>query len=257
MKNEMNPCMKQQLAHRTIREFDGRTLSEEEMQNLLAVIRQTASSVGLQSASFILLKDPAKKQALARICGQDYVARMPQLMIFLVDCWRNRQIAEARSGRPQPNSADMDRFFQGFTDACLAAQNLTTAVESMGLGAVYLGSILNDPDAVIELLHLPPLTFPVLGVGFGYPAQNPQFKPRMDMKLRCFTDEYVIQENYSEIFRDYDAEMQQYYDLRSPEKALEGFTSQVVMRLGQRNEKRSAILRSVAKQGFSVKEYIC
>ena len=34
-----------------------------------------------------------------------------------------------------------------------------TAKESVGLGTVYLGSILNDSEKICELLKLPELTF--------------------------------------------------------------------------------------------------
>ena len=37
---------------------------------------------------------------------------------------------------------DADRFFQGWTDACLAAQNMVTAAELAGYGTVYLGKYL-------------------------------------------------------------------------------------------------------------------
>ena len=57
------------------------------------------------------------------------------------------------------------------------AQNLVTAAESVVLGTVYLGSILNDSEKICELLKLPELTFPVIGLGIGYPNQNPQLKP--------------------------------------------------------------------------------
>lgn len=58
-------------------------------------------------------------------------------------------------------------------------QNTVNATESMGLGAVILGSILNDAAQLIELLQLPKLTFPVLGLEVGYPDQEPQLKPRL------------------------------------------------------------------------------
>lgn len=40
----------------------------------------------------------------------------------------------------------MDNFFSSFTDACLMAQNIVNGAEAMDLGAVYLGSILNDSE---------------------------------------------------------------------------------------------------------------
>lgn len=146
----------------------------------------------------------------------------------------------------------MDRFFQGWTDSCLAAQNLTNAVESEGLGAVFLGSILNDTDKIIEILKLPKLTFPVVGVAFGYSNQEPQLKPRMDMNLRLFENEYKEFENYMEEIEDYDEEMQTYYDLRDANRRVDSFSKQVIDKLENVLENRIKILNSAIKQGFDL-----
>lgn len=77
-----------------------------------------------------------------------------------------------------------DMFFQGFIDAAIMAQNAVNIIESMGMGAVYFGGILNDSQRIIKCLNLPELTFPVVGLGFGYPKTIPEIKPRMDKELR-------------------------------------------------------------------------
>src|SRR5699024_7746268 len=125
---------------------------------------------------------------------------------------------------PVGETVDPDRFFQGFTDGALAAQNVTSALESLGLGSVFLGSILNDIRKVIELLNLPKYTFPIVGIGFGYPDQSPQLKPRMDTELKFFTDEYKIHDNYLKAIEDYDREMQTYYDLRDANRPVDCFS---------------------------------
>lgn len=132
----------------------------------------------------------------------------------------------------------MDRFFAAFTDACIMAQNVVIAAESMGLGTVYLGSILNDSEKICELLKLPELTFPVIGLGLGYPNQNPQLKPRMEMRLRVFENTYTVFENYLDEIKEYDEEMRTYYDLREPGRPVDSFSNQVVVRLKQYNPKR-------------------
>ncbi|NLB34072.1 MAG: hypothetical protein GX818_10005 [Tissierellia bacterium] len=83
----------------------------------------------------------------------------------------------------------------------------------MDLGAVFLGSVLNDAERLIEILELPELTMPVVGLGIGYPNQNPQLKPRMEMGMRLFANTYKSIDNYLEGIKDYDDEMQTYYDL--------------------------------------------
>lgn len=238
-----------QLNHVTIREFTDEPVDPALVEALKDVANRTATSTGMQSYSIIRIVDEKKKKALADIGGQDYIARAPELWVFVADVYRNSRIAREQ-GVELVAEADSDRFFQGFTDAVLAAQNVTNAVEAAGLGAVYLGSILNDARAVIELLNLPKLTFPVFGLGFGHSNQSPQLKPRMHMDLKCFTDSYVVLDNYLEAIKDYDKEMQTYYDLRDANRRVDSFSNQVVARLKGATENRAALAQIAEEQGF-------
>lgn len=239
------------LSHRTIREFTAKPVDEEVVSTLMEVANRTATSIGMQSFSIIRIKDENKRQRLAEICNQEYVARAPELWVFIVDCYRNYQIAKEQNF-PVSDTVDADRFFQGFTDGALAAQNVTSALESLGMGAVYLGSILNDIDAVIRLLNLPKFTFPILGIGFGYPNQEPQLKPRMDVDLKFFTDGYQVHENYLKAIEDYDQEMRTYYDLRDANRRVDSFSNQVVSRMKEVNPKRREIVQRMREQGFNL-----
>jgi hypothetical protein len=133
------------------------------------------------------------------------------------------------------------------------AQNATSAVESLGMGAVFLGSILNDPAKIIQILKLPQLTFPVVGMGFGFPNQQPQLKPRIPLNLRVFENEYQFLDDYSQAFSDYDTVMQTYYDLREANRRVDSFSLQVVKKLENPIEKRGLILQVVRDQGFDLK----
>ena len=134
-------------------------------------------------------------------------------------------------------------------------QNVVNAAESMDLGTNYLGSILNDPMEICKILNLPKLTFPVVGLGIGYPNQKPQIKPKMDMKFRVFEDEYKPLKNYLEAFKDYDQEMHTYYDLRDANRRVDCFTDQVVKGLVNVIPKRQEILNFVIEQGFDLGLY--
>lgn len=249
----MNETIRVQLDHRTIREFTEDPVPQDVYDQVMAAARQTASSTGMQASSIIRVTDPALKQQLAEVCNQDYVGRAPELWIFIVDTRRNQEILKETGGQPE-DAGNMDKFFQGFTDACLMAQNVTTALESLGLGAVYLGSILNDPVRTMELLKLPEFTFPVLGVAFGYPDQEPQLKPRMDMALRVFENEYQVYDGeYLERLKDYDEEMTTYYDLRESNRRSDSFTRQVVSKYAAKNPRRMAMVKHIRNQGFDLK----
>lgn len=247
-----NDMIRMQLAHRTIREFKEDIVPEELIKQLIQVAERTSTSNGMQACSIIRVTDPAIKKELADICKQEYVARMPELWIFIVDQYRNGQIAKEK-GCHEDSIDDMDRFFQGFTDACLMAQNVVNAAESIELGTVYLGSILNNPSRTIKALNLPKLTFPALGLGFGYPNQEPQLKPRMDMKLRMFENSYKCFDNYSNEVKEYDEIMQTYYDLRQANQRVDSFSDQVVTKVKNINPIRQRIVKTVAEQGFDLK----
>ncbi|CUH92444.1 NADPH-dependent oxidoreductase [Herbinix luporum] len=247
----MDDTIKMQLNHRTIREFTDKAISDEIISRLVQVAERTATSNGLQACSIIRISDQAIKNELADICKQEYVARMPELWIFIVDQYRNGQIAKEKNCHEE-SIGDMDRFFQGFTDACLMAQNVVTAAESIGLGTVYLGSILNDPSRTVKLLKLPKLTFPALGLGFGYPNQNPKLKPRMDMKLRMFENSYKCFDNYSDLIKEYDQIMKTYYDLRDTNNRVDSFSNQLITKLKNINPIRQKIINVIAEQGFDL-----
>lgn len=248
---QMNEMVKRQLEHRTIREFKDTAIPGEVFDTLMEVARRTATSNGMQSYSIIRVTDPSIKKEIANVCSQEYVGRAPELLIFVVDQFRNNRIAKEK-GAETENAADMDRFFQGFTDACLALQNVANAAEAMDLGVVYLGSILNDSARICELLKLPELTFPVLGLGIGYPNQNPQLKPRFENRLRVFENSYRVFDSYLEEIKEYDREMTTYYDLRNANRRVDSFSDQVVAKLNVAMPNRQGILEVIRRQGFKV-----
>ncbi len=241
-----------QLNHRTVREFTDQKIDDETLNKLLEVCNRTANSTGMQSFSIVRVLDEKKRKEIAEVSTQEYLARCPELFIFIADLRRNAMILKEQNADPG-TEADMDRFFQGFTDACLAAQNLTVAAESLGMGAVYFGSILNDYDRIIEILNLPPLTFPVIGVGFGYPNQEPQLKPRINIKDKVFIDEYKEPESYLEAFKDYDQELTNYYDTRENGRRSDSFYNQVIQKYNGIVEKRRRVMDSIVKQGFNLR----
>ena len=237
------------LNHRTIREFKQTPVPPQQLEKLLSVAKRTATSTGMQTFSIIHITSPELKEQISEVCKQKYVARMPELFIFIADAYRNYRIAQAQ-GLDNEAARDSDRFFQGWTDACLAAQNMVDAAEISGFGTVFLGSIWNDAPKMIELLHLPELTFPVVGVGLGIADQAPQLKPRMPKEANIFDNSYTVFDDYMALMKDYDAEMAQYYDLRDANRRVDCFTLQVVKKLQGVLPNRQHLIQQAEAQGF-------
>ena len=235
------------LNHRTIREFKSSPVPPQQLSILLDIAKRTATSMGLQSFSIIRIVNPELKAAIAEVCNQEYVARVPELFIFIVDAYRNSRIAREQ-GITSDIERDSDRFFQGWTDAAIAAQNMVAAAELGGFGTVFFGSILNNVPKMIELLKLPELTFPVVGVGIGVPNQKPQLKPRMPREANVFDDSYTVFDSYLELLEDYDEEMEQYYDMRDTNRRVDSFTKQVAGKKAV--PLRQKLIQQAEAQGF-------
>lgn len=246
---ELNDTIKTQLNHRTIRAFKNQPLTPEEVTLLVDVARHTATSNFLQGSSIISITDPTLKQAIADISKQPYVAHNGHLFVFVIDQHRNTQIATAQ-GRPANVQGTTDRFIASLTDAVIAAQNMVVAAESMGMGTVYLGSIFNDTERLIELLHLPDYTFPAVGLAVGWPDQEPQLKPRLPRDIIHMENHYQPLANPMEELAAYDDTITLYYDMRNMNTRVDSFTKQIGDKMESLPAKRMEILSIAKKQGF-------
>ena len=150
----MNETIKTQLNHRSIRQFKPVTLTQEEVNLLVDVARHTSTSNFRQSYSIISITDQKLKEEIAEIANQPYIPNAGHLFVFVVDQRRNTLIAEAKGAEALVQGSP-ERFISAFSDAMIAAQNVVVAAESLGMGTVYLGSILNDNAKLSELLKLP------------------------------------------------------------------------------------------------------
>lgn len=245
----MNETIKTQLNHRTIRAFKNQELTDEQKKTLEEVARHTSTSMFLQQFSMIHVTDDEKRAKIREITGQKYVGANGDLFIFVADLYRNSEIRR-QLGKDEDALHGTDVFLQAVEDTVLAVQNFVNAAESMGLGAVILGSINNEPKELVKILNLPKMTYPVLGVQVGVPGQEPQLKPRLPLEFISFENEYP--HDFSiENLASYDEVVQTYYDLRDANKRIDSFTNQIgSAKLDNRKTHRSQILEVLHEQGL-------
>lgn len=249
----MNETIQIQLDHRSIRDFKNEPVSTDDLKALLDVMNRTASSRGLQSCSVIRLTSTEKKAAIAEIAGQAYIATAPEVWIFVADCYRNQCILKEK-GQATPSHPTIDRLLEAFSDSYLASQAVMTAIEALGMGGVFLGSIAKDLDRLSELLALPPFTYPVLGIAFGAIADPSQLKPRMPLELKVGENTYPQPTNYLKALAAYDEEMTHYYDTRQKNRRSASFTDQVVASLTPSTDSATNKLTFLKQQGFDLNE---
>ena len=243
-----NSTIAAQVAHRTIRAYTDEGIDEDTLTTLLDVARHSATSSFQQQVTIIRVLDPAVREQLHLASGQPYVGGdRGELFVFVVDLHRNAALRE-RAGASLEPLERTNLFLQGVEDAVIAAQNVVVAAESLGLGTTYLGSIIGDVRRVIKALRLPTRTYPILGLLVGHPAQDPQYKPRLPREIVVGTDAYPELDDHPDALTAYDAEVEQYYDLRDTSRRVDSFSAQMARALGQGAASRAPVLEVLHEQ---------
>jgi nitroreductase len=165
----------------------------------------------LQPYSIIKIEDTAVKQKLAEMCGQSFIGKAPVLLIFCIDLhrierWANLEVA------PFTASSSFRHFWVSLQDVIICAQNICTAADSMGLGSVYIGTVIDMPVDIQAMFKLPKGVFPVVLLCMGYPTARPA--PRKKLPI----DVVVHSEHYHEIEEQ---ELLAVYEKKYPDYKLE------------------------------------
>lgn len=169
------------LSHRSVRSYAPRSVSKQTLDLMIAAAQSASTSSNLQTWSVVAVEDAATKDRLAKLAGdQRHIRECPLFLVWLADLARLDAVGERRQ-LPRAGLDYLELLMVGVIDATLAAQNAAVAAEAMGLGLVYIGGMRNQPEAVAEVLGLPPRTAAVFGMCVGYPdASRPaSMKPRL------------------------------------------------------------------------------
>lgn len=244
-----NVILDQLLNHTSIRHFQAKPLTKEQVQTLIEAAQHASTSTFSQQYSIVSVTDPDVKDQLADITGHHWLVNSGHFFVMVADQYRNLQIAKAHNTDPYILHTT-DKFLASVFDTAIATQNIMVAAESMGLGGTIMGSILNDSKRVIDLLDLPELTFPLLGLAIGYPADQPEIKPRLPQAEMHFDGSYKLPTDFNAQLAEYDADVANYYGSRSSNDRIESFSHHIVAELGRSHEVRKELLATIKRQGF-------
>lgn len=131
----------------------------------------------------------------------------------------------------------------------MMGQNALTAAESLGLGGVYIGGIRNNIESVTELLKLPKHVLPLFGLCLGWPADNPDLKPRLPAALVVHENQY--QPLDEKLLARYDEQLAEYYLTRGSNTRRDTWSDHIRRTLIKEN--RPFILEYLHKQGWATR----
>ncbi|WP_218621629.1 nitroreductase family protein [Microbacterium oleivorans] len=197
--------------HRSVRRFGPGEVDDATVTAIVAAAQSASTSSNLQAWSVVEVRDPARLDTLAHLAGdQDFIRRGAVFLVFVADWARASELAR-RVGEPAEAVDYIESTIVGFVDAALAAQNAVIAAESLGLGAVYVGSVRNNPEQIADVLELPPGAFPAFGVVIGHPDPDDPagVKPRLPQTVVRHRERYRLPE--ADEIAVYDAAVTAYY----------------------------------------------
>lgn len=207
----MNSVIEQLKSHRSIRKFTAEKMPQALLLELIRAGQSAATSSHIQAYSVIHVTKPDNREQIAELAGgQGYIATCSDFLVFCADMKRPTDAAEHTGANVVRGMTE--QFLVASVDTALMAQNVAVAAESESLGICYIGGIRNNPEAVSDLLRLPDHVFPVFGMCLGYPAQDPEVKPRLPVESILKEDVYTESRDQVETF---DATMRDYYLART------------------------------------------
>jgi nitroreductase len=226
-----NDTLELLLAHRSHRAFLPQKLPEGALETIIAAAQSASTSSNLQVWSVVAVTDQERKNRLAELAGgQQHVRDCAVFLVWLSDLHRLEQLAKA-GGRDAAALPYLELFMTGVVDAALAAQNAVVALESLGLGSVYIGAMRNKPEEVAKELALPHNVFGVFGMAIGYPdpAVETGVKPRLGQAAVLHHEQYSFGEAQLEAINTLDVKFRDFQKEQNlPEQ---GWIRQVLSRV--------------------------
>ncbi|MGL4206063.1 MAG: nitroreductase family protein [Aeromonadaceae bacterium] len=208
-----NPTLTLLEQRRSERNFTGETIPEADLQTILKAAQQAPTSVNGQQISLVVVRD---KNTIAKIAelagGQPQVATADTFIAIVIDYQRATEAARL-AGQPMVIDSSAEGLMVGAVDAGIMLQALQTAAGALGYGTTAIGAVRRDPQAMIELLGLPPKTFVAVGTTLGVidKSKQAQVKPRVPLESFALRERYdlaAVQKGVAE----YDATLRQWWD---------------------------------------------
>ena len=182
--------MKNLLTRRTIRKYAAQPVDEQLLNRLMDEAARTQTMGNLQLYSVIVTRSEEMKRQLAPAhFNQPMVTEAPVVLTICADFNRTSFWAKCRDANPGYDN--LLSFLNAATDALLYTQTLCNLMDEEGLGYCYLGTTIYQPQQIIDVLHLPQLTFPVATLTVGWPAEEPPLSDRLPL------ESFVHQERYN------------------------------------------------------------
>jgi len=159
-------------SRRSIRQFTDEPIGKDALDRLLDAARWAPTAGNQQKWRFVVVTSPPVKELIRKFAPGIFV--MPAA--FIVICVQKA---------PDANRWTEETYL---ADCAIAAQNILLAAHEMGIGSCMALSYAKV--AIKEILDIPEGIEPLLVITLGYPAEDPEPPPRLELNEIAFMDEF-------------------------------------------------------------------
>lgn len=185
-----NPVLETLYGHKSDRSFTDAPLTPAQIDAIVKAGWRAPTSKNTQQVSVVVVQDAAARaQISACASGQPWIAQAPVFFCLVID-FHKVGLGVAAAGKTEQVHNTIEGLLSASTDAGIALGNMMAAAHSLGLGCVPIGGIRANPEGMIDLLKLPPHTFPLVGLTVGHIKNPAPVKPRMDMAAFAHAEHY-------------------------------------------------------------------
>ncbi|MHA1319018.1 MAG: nitroreductase family protein [Promethearchaeota archaeon] len=214
-KNQKNQILESLKNRRTIRVYDPKPLSQDEIDIIIQGAMRAPTAGNLMMYSIIQVNDQKLKDKLVKTCdNQPHIAKAPLVLLFLADMQRWWDYFEV--SKVEDKCKEIGKEFQtpqesdlllACCDALIAAQNSVVAAEALAIGSCYIGDIMENYEIHREMFNLPKWVFPITMICYGYPKGDKNKIPlttRFPQRFIHFTDKYarLSEGHFNEMLKD-------------------------------------------------------
>lgn len=244
----MNEMIKKLQERRSVREFTGEKVKDEDLKLILETAQKYPNSVHGQQTSLIVIRDKENIRKVAELSGnQEHIKNADVFIMILVDFYRGKYATDS-IGATNMSAESADGILVGAVDAGIMLSSIQTAAGALGYGTTAIGAVRSNPEKFIEMFNLPKYVYPIVGTTIGVPAKNELKtpKPRIPLDSFAFDEKYDI-EKVKEGVEIFEKEFRNWWDENGmPERPSYKETNSIVYGIIRYNTVKS----SMEKQGF-------
>lgn len=247
-------------SHVSVRHFNKNEITPEDELKIISTAQRSPTSSNLQAYSIIGIRDKNTKEKLASLCGnQQHIIDSSLFLVFCADLNRLKLISDKK--RYDFYGDTLEMFLLATVDCSLVASRALMAAQALSMGGVMVGSIRNNPKEVSNLLNLPFLVYPVMGMSLGYPSNQNDIKPRLAIDAIYYKEVYT-NEKMGKLIAEYDAVIDSLSYLKGREVQPENYpdfdglyswSEHSARRMANKNAARLHMKEFLISKGFAIR----